>query len=346
MLPQSCVAVILAGGIGERFWPLSTPQRPKQLLNLSDPNRSLLQEAIDRIEPLLGRENVFLATGATVAQAVDDSKLMDRDHLLVEPEARNTLGALSWAISGLRKLGYGDSTVMAVLTADHAIAPEAAFRETVAEALSLAASTDGLVTIGIPPSRAETGYGYIQRGEAVEGGFRVRRFAEKPSAEVAQAFVDSGEYVWNSGMFFWRIGAFARELREHQPEVAALVDTLQTNPARFSEIPSHPIDKALMERSNQIYVVDAKFGWDDVGSWDSLGRTHPTDKDGNVLVGPAAGVDSEGNLVFADGIPVGMIGVSDLIVVATAGGVLVCHRSEAQRVRELVAKMRSIPQSP
>lgn len=340
MLPESCVAVILAGGAGERFWPLSTPSRPKQLLHLADPDRSLLQEAVDRIQPLVGPQNVFLATGKTVAAAVSPTGIVAETQILIEPEARNTLGALAWTVAELRKRGYGENTVMAVLTADHAISPPEAFQECVANALALAASTDGLVTIGIPPTRPETGYGYIQRSDAVEGGFRVKRFAEKPNHEVAQAFVDSGEYLWNSGMFFWRIGAFMREMRAHQPEVAALVDVLDVEPSRFSELPSHPIDKALMERSNQIYVVDATFAWDDVGSWDSLARTHAADADQNVTVGSVSALDSSGCIAFTEGIPVGLIGVEHLIVVATPNGVLVCHRDQAQRVRELLAKMK------
>jgi mannose-1-phosphate guanylyltransferase len=340
MLPESCVAVILAGGIGERFWPLSTPARPKQLLKLNDPDKSLLQEAVERIETLVGSDNVFLATGEVVARAVSASELVPSSHILVEPEARNTLGALAWAASQLRTRGYSDSTVMAVLTADHAISPTERFRDTVTRALALAESTDGLVTIGIPPTRSETGYGYIQRGEAVEGGFKVRRFAEKPSLEVAQSFVESGEYVWNSGMFFWRLGAFLRELREHQPEVAALVDVLDQDPDSFLKIPSHPIDRALMERSKHIFVVDADFEWDDVGSWDALARTFPADETGNVKVGPVSPLHSSSCIAYSEGIPIGLIGVEDLIVVATPEGVLVCHRDQAQRVREMLATMK------
>lgn len=331
------VAVILAGGSGERFWPLSTPERPKQLLKLASETQTLLEEAIERAEPLVSRECIFVATGAGVGAAIIESGLLPPDRVLIEPMAKNTLGALCWAAYELRSRGFSDETTMAVLTADHAIGSPEVFRGAVLSAMQLAEETEGLVTIGIQPSRPETGYGYIQVGSPAGPGFQVRRFAEKPDLADAEAYLKSGDYLWNSGMFFWRIGAFLSELRRHVPEAASILDRL---PASFAEMASAPVDKALMEHSDKIYVFPGKFPWDDVGAWDSLSRTHDADESGNVMVGGAMHIESSGSIVFSDGIPVGVIGVEDLIVVATANGVLVCHRSQAQRVKEIVAKLK------
>jgi mannose-1-phosphate guanylyltransferase len=328
----SRVAVILAGGSGERFWPLSTSSRPKQLLKLANPDRTLLQEALDRAEPIFGREHTYVVTGKQIAEAIREDHGVDDEHLFVEPEAKNTLGALCWAAAQLRTRGYGEADTMAVLTADHAIG--VGFEATAHIALDLAEQSEGLVTIGIEPTRPETGYGYIHRGE----GFQVRGFTEKPSIETAQRYVNSGEYLWNSGMFFWTLGAFLRELRLHAPEAAAVVDRL---PDSFAELPSAPIDRALMEKSSRIFVVPGSFAWDDIGSWDSLARTNRADERGNVLIGASAEIGAANCIVYSEGIPVGLVGVEDLVVVATSNGVLVCHKSQAQRVKEIAARLRS-----
>ncbi len=329
----------MAGGSGERFWPLSTPDRPKQLLTLSGSDKTLLEEAIDRAEAIFGENHVYVATGPRIGPAVLASGLIQPDHVLIEPEPKNTLGAIVWAVSELRKRGYSGSSEMAVLTADHAIGH--GFHKTVDDALSLAKFTEGLVTIGIKPTRAETGYGYIHLADAYGHGFKVERFTEKPSGDLAEKWVASGEYLWNSGMFFWTIGAFLSELAQHVPEAAAILKRLAEEPEAFTELPRIAIDKALMERSERIYVVPAQFPWDDVGSWDSLERTNEPNEKGNVLIGKAIEVDSAGCIVFSEDIPIGVIGVSDLIVVATKKGVLVCPKSEAQRVKEVMALLET-----
>lgn len=331
------VAVILAGGSGERFWPLSTPDRPKQLLKLSGSERTLLEEALDRAEPIFGRDHVYIVTGPRIGPAIAGAGLIAADHVLIEPEPKNTLGALVWAAHQLQVRGYPDLCAMAVLTADHAIGD--GFRETVEDALALAVETGGLVTIGVRPTRPETGYGYIEMGAARAPGFEVRRFAEKPSIDVATEYVASGNFLWNSGMFFWTISSFLSELRKHVPHAAAVLEELPGDLSAFSRLPRAAIDKELMERSDHIFVVPARFPWDDVGSWDSLERTSAPDERGNVLVGNAVALDSSDCIVYSDGIPLGVLGVSDLIVVATPNGVLVCHKSEAQRVKEVMAAL-------
>ncbi|HVT13363.1 MAG TPA: sugar phosphate nucleotidyltransferase [Fimbriimonadaceae bacterium] len=332
------VAVIMAGGTGERFWPLSTPERPKQLLRLSDTERTLLEVARDRATPIFGIEHLYVVTGNRIGPAIEQSGLISSDHVLVEPAAKNTLGALCWAVAQLRAKGYPDDTVMAVLTADHAIGDLDVFSATVRSAMDLALETRGLVTIGIKPTRPETGYGYIHRDEPVGAGYRVGRFAEKPPAATAEAYVASGEYFWNSGMFFWTLGAFLEELRLHVPEAHSVVEELAEHPGAFARLPGIAIDRALMEHSTNIYMVPGAFPWDDVGSWDSLSRTYLADPGGNILLGEAVEVDSKDCIVVSDEIPVGVLGVRDLIIVGTPNGVLVCHKSQAQRVREVLAR--------
>jgi mannose-1-phosphate guanylyltransferase/mannose-6-phosphate isomerase len=273
-------------------------------------------------------------TGERIAVAIQESHTIKQDHILVEPMPKNTLGALCWAVARLRDLGYGEDDTMAVLTADHAIG--VGFEASVSVALDLAEETGGLVTIGIEPTRAETGYGYIRTAE----GFRVKGFTEKPDPATAEQYAASGEYLWNSGMFFWKIGAFVRELRSHEPDASQILDRLASDPAAFSDLVSAPIDRALMEKSSDIFVVPATFAWDDVGAWDAVARTRTADESGNVLIGNASEIDSSGCIIHSEHIPVGVIGVEDLIVVATSEGVLVCHKSQAQRVREVATRLR------
>lgn len=333
------VAIILAGGSGERFWPLSTPDRPKQLLSLSGSGASLLQDSVDRARTLFEPGNIFIVTGERIGPAIRDAGVLPVDQVLIEPEAKNTLGAICWAVAELRKRGYSDDSLMAVLTSDHAIGGVDEFFNSVDNALTLASSMDGLVTIGIPPNRPETGFGYIQLGAPVDAGFAVSRFAEKPPLDKAIEYLASGDYLWNSGMFFWRIGAFVRELSLYDREAAGVLDRLSTDPGIFSELIAAPIDRAVMEKSSRVYVVPAEFSWDDIGSWDSLGRTTASDEAGNVAIGEVVTLDSMGNIVYSDHVPVGVIGMSDIIVVATKYGVLVCPKSQAQRVREIVKRL-------
>ncbi len=326
------VALILAGGSGERFWPLSTGDTPKQLLSLTGSGKTLLQEAVERIRPIFPEGQIYIGTGERIGPALRDAGLVPADNVLIEPAPKNTLGALCWAVSELHKRGIGEDTLMAVLTADHAIGEPERFRATVDEALRVAATTEGLITIGITPTRPEIGYGYIRCGD----GTRAAGFTEKPDLATAESYAASGEYLWNSGMFFWRIDAFERELGRHCPHAASFL----AGGLDFADLASEPVDRALMERSSEVHVVPGAFPWDDVGAWDALARLYPLDAAGNASVGEVAMLDCSNSIVFSDGFPIGVIGVEDLIVVATANGVLVCPKSQAQRVKEIVARMR------
>ncbi len=347
------VAVIMAGGSGERFWPLSRQQRPKQMLRLTHPRKTLLEEAVERILPLIPAEQVFVSTSDILAPSIRGAGLpIPRANVLSEPARRNTAGCLSWVASEVMARFPGEEISLAVLTADHMIGQPGRFRSKVRAAMVAAEKNDALVTIGVRPTRPETGYGYI---EVVKGRFsgaarRVSRFREKPNRELAEEFVASGQHYWNSGMFFWRVDTFLRELDGASPihaevtrNVAALLAKKKAKPAakEFEKLPDISIDYALMERASSVLMVESNFPWDDVGSWDALDRSRPHDAAGNVAEGDPVLVESRGNIVIneagAEHIAVGIVGAENLIVIISRDSVLVASKSSAQDVR-LVAR--------
>ncbi len=356
------IAVVMAGGGGERFWPLSTRGRPKQLLRLADPRRTMLEQAIARLTPLIAPEQVFIATGRHLREAMRTSQtLVPADNILAEPCKRNTLGCLCYAAAEmLARYGAeaGDLT-MAVVTADHRIENDEGFRDAVATAMSTAETEEALVTVGIPPARAETGYGYLELPgdwrQDRDGGRRavpVRRFVEKPDMATAQSFCQAGNYLWNSGMFFWRLEVFLAELARWQPQAAGIVrdlsealvaGNLRDLERRFAELPDLSVDYALMERTDRAMAVVGDFSWDDVGSWDSLQRSFPPDAQGNVAVGDPLLLETEDSIVcqYGDaGRELVTLGVRGLVVVATDNGILVTTRERAQEVKGVVAELR------
>lgn len=325
-------AIIMAGGSGERFWPLSTADRPKQLLDLTGSGKTLLEEAIERARALAG-ENIFVSTSRTLAAAIAESGLVPTGNILAEPEKRNTLGALVWSMGQLTQR-YGSGYTAAILTADHRIEPLSEFVACAAVALDLAEGTNGLVTLGIHPTRPETGYGYIEQGE----GTKVARFVEKPDLATAESYVSTGRFLWNSGMFFWTERAFAHELQLADPTAAAIYGEIAAGShGRFAEIRSQPIDRALMERSSQVHVIPAAFEWDDLGSWDALLRANPADENGNVVIGEAELVDCHRCLVYATGSHprIQLLGWKDAVLVHTGQNLAVFPTSRCQDVRTL-----------
>jgi mannose-1-phosphate guanylyltransferase len=347
----------MAGGSGERFWPLSRPDRPKQLLKLTHPDQTMLEEAVNRIRPLVG-DDAFVATSAALKDVIVESQTVPATNVFAEPTRRNTLGALVWVAASLIATGIEDATV-AVLTADHKIGEPDTFRATVSAAMDIAESTKGLVTLGITPDRPETGYGYIEvdRSSTVKAGdgreaYGSRRFLEKPSQETAEEFIASGNYLWNAGMLFYTISGFTSALREADPEAADILDEIASALKAadhhravhaFERLPNISIDFALMERAKTVYVVPSDFPWDDVGAWDSLERSLETDSAGNVFQGRVIALEAGGCVIVNDDEDkvVGVVGINDLIVVATRHAVLVCPKSEAQRVKLIVARLSS-----
>jgi mannose-1-phosphate guanylyltransferase len=358
-------AVIMAGGSGERFWPASRRARPKQLLRLTHPDLSMIEEAIERIAPLIPREQILIATSELLAQPIADAlPSLPRQNVLAEPEKRNTAACLALAAAHLeQRYGAGQEMVMAVLTADHQIGEPERFRATVARALDFAAEEDALVTIGVVPTRPETGYGYIEiaprdlaAAAPSDSGVpqRVLRFREKPSAAIARDYAKSGRHFWNSGMFFWRVSSLLRGLAEHMSELAvaerAMVGALAGRAGAaslrevFLPLADVSIDIGLMERARNVYVVPADFPWDDVGAWDALDRTRTADADGNVVAGDAVLVDVHDSIVFnepgGDAMAVAVVGLDGIVVATTRDGILVCPKNRAQDVRRVVAELR------
>jgi mannose-1-phosphate guanylyltransferase len=332
--------VILAGGIGSRFWPASTPDRPKQILPLAS-DRPLITDTVERIRPLVPLDRVRVLTGrelvAPIAGAVPD---LDPDrHFLVEPRARGTAPVLVWAAHTLA--AADPDAIMVSLHADHVIRPEPAFRDLVAAAARAADRHDRLFTIGVRPTRPETGYGYIRRGDALDdgGAHAVRAFVEKPDADTAAAYLADGGYLWNSGIFVWRAARLLDEVRAHTPELAELLPLLDDADVAgfFDAAPSLSIDRGVLERSQRVGVVEATFDWDDVGTWDAAGRTRPGDAAGNVALGPAELRDAGSCVVWNEtDEPVVVFGARDLVVVRRDGVTLVLPRDRAADLKTLL----------
>jgi mannose-1-phosphate guanylyltransferase len=343
------VALILAGGSGERFWPVSTVERPKQLLTLLDPELTLLEQTIDRITPLFGFENIFVVCSTALAATFDHVLPKLRGQLIAEPAKRNTAGAIVWAMAKLSS-ETNEEISFTILPADHRIEPAEEFHASILAALEISEEGHSLVTLGIKPTRPETGYGYIQRGEPLKGhAYQVKRFTEKPDPAAALQFVEVGTYLWNCGMFFWTSSTFSEEITTASPVHRACLDTitgylkakkLSDAETTFVSLPNISIDYALLEKSFNIVVVEANFHWDDVGSWDSLSRFLPNDSSGNVHRGAATFTDAAECIVYNDTESVGveMFGVEGLVVVVTGTTVLVCTKEKAQEIRRLSAK--------
>lgn len=353
----------MAGGSGERFWPLSRRLRPKQLLRLTDPDRTMLDEAVHRIEPLVGAGNVLVATATHLQGPIREAGLVTEENVIAEPDKRNTLGALVWLAAVLASRpgeegegGFDEPISLAILTADHKIDDPMTFRKDVELALQIAEETGGLVTLGIPPTRPETGYGYIEaapQDEVTRGRnvFPVASFREKPDKATAEEFVRGGGFTWNSGMFFWTLAGFASELKTAHAEAHAIMlriaEALRAGDqaaaeAAFRELPDLSIDYALMERAKRVYVVPANFPWDDVGAFDALLRTMPSDEYGNVILGEVHAVDCEGCLLYneAGEQVLTAVGLRDQILIQTHDAVLVAAISDAQRVKEIVGRIK------
>lgn len=340
--------VILAGGVGSRFWPVSTPRRPKQLLPLAS-DKPLIRDTVERIAPLIPQERLRILTGAHLAEPILEAlPELGPGNLLLEPRAAGTAPVLAWAAAEIER--RDPDAVMVSLHADHVIHPPEAFRALIARAAELAAGHRRLFTIGAPPTRAETGYGYIRLGaplDALEGdphpepGNAVAEFVEKPSRAVAEEYLASGVHLWNTGLFVWRAADLLDGLERHAPEFRELVPLLREGATEefFRVAPTISVDQALLERSDRVGVVRATFAWDDVGAWDAVARTRPADERGNVVLGEAFAVDARDSILYADDGPVVAFGVEDLVVVRTAGVTFVAHRDRAPDLKAMLEQL-------
>jgi mannose-1-phosphate guanylyltransferase len=364
--PSDRYAVILAGGRGERFWPVSREAMPKQLLRLLG-ERSLLQEAVERILPLVPAKNIFVITNrAQLPEVRRQLPGVPKENLVAEPMGRDTAAAvtLGAAMAGSRST----TAVMAVLPADHVIGEARKFRQVLEDCFDLAGRGQAMVTIGIRPTEPSTGYGYIEVGgvlpppvgvKAYKTAFhKVERFVEKPEFERAVEYVNSGRHRWNAGMFIWGFVTVTEGLQKHQPELYAACQRwfgAADQPAKLARILARDypglkrisIDYALMEHAHNVVVAAGDFPWDDLGSWTALSRHLKPDPEGNCAVGDFVHVDAARNLIFdartRHRTPIAVVGLRDAIYVQTDDAVLIAHKNQAQKIRELVRKLGEDP---
>lgn len=341
--------VIMAGGGGTRFWPLSRQKTPKQLLNLSGKDL-MVNEAVDRMATVIGKSNIFIVTAEVQAPAMiaaTQGRVFPRN-ILAEPAARNTAACIGYsAMEILRK--YGDG-VMIITPADHYIENVPALTEIFKKAIITAEEQDKLVTIGLKPTFPSTGFGYIRyQAETVGDVKPVIEFREKPDVQTARKYVDSGEYAWNSGMFIWKASLILEKLKEFTPDIYEDLKTIgdAMNTPREQEVlhvvyPSIrkiSIDYAVMEpcaAKGEVLVIPGDCGWNDVGSWDMMGILHEPDENGNVLLGDAVTVDVKDSVVFSSGRMVAAVDVENIVIVETPDAVLVCRKDRAQDVKKIV----------
>ena len=343
-------AVILAGGRGERFWPLSRRSRPKQFLPLLG-DRSMLRHTLDRTRGLVEPRDQWIITALDLRkEAESHAPDVPPAQIIGEPVGRNTAPAIALASWWLQDAS-GDTAVV-VLPSDQRVEPETRFREELSRAAQTALERQAIVTFGVPPTRPETGYGYIESGDPIEPGsvfHRVAAFREKPDAATAASYLAGGRHLWNAGMFVFPPRLMLEEIRAHEPRIA---DLLARVPRRgdlsataalegyYRDVPSISIDYAVMERSSRAFVARAGFSWDDLGSWEALGAQEARDALGNFTRGPVLLHDSKDVIAFADGGLVAGVGVEDLVIVRTPDVTLVCRRDRAQEVRAIVEQLK------
>jgi mannose-1-phosphate guanylyltransferase len=344
--------VILAGGRGERFWPLSRQDRPKQLLALNG-QRTMLEETIERVIELVPLERTYVVTGSHLTEPVAKAlPRLRKENLMAEPCGRNTCMAIGLAAAEIGR--HDPDAVMLVLSADHRIEPAERLRSILAFGADLASSEAALVTIGITPSRAETGYGYIEVADTLctQGditAFRVAGFKEKPEPRQAQIYYYGRKHLWNAGIFVWSVPVIWRALAQHCPLHFAALEKCREAPgdlavrkASYDAVPDISIDFAVLEKAENVVTIKADLVWDDVGSWLALDRMRERDHDGNVRAGSVIAVDSTESIIYndAEGL-IATLGISDLVVVRSGPVTFVAHKSRVNQIRNLVQQVQS-----
>jgi mannose-1-phosphate guanylyltransferase len=336
-------SVVLAGGVGSRFWPLSTQERPKQLLPLVG-DKPMLVEQIDRLRPLVEPRRTLVLTNASLVEAIARAAPeIPRANIVAEPRPAGTAAALTWAAHVIEQRDGPDATMISV-HADWAIGDADGFRKALSQAADAAEEHYSLVTVGIVPTRPDPGFGYIEPGDVVSatgrGVRQVVRFVEKPSRERAAKMKEEG-YLWNSGIFVWRVGAFLNEVRAHAKEVAPALERHPDDLAAFFGAITNAIsiDHAVLERSKRVLVLAGDFGWDDVGTWGALHRVRAKDAGGNALSGPVHAMNATNNVVHAEGTTVVLYGVTDLVVIARDGLTVVTTVDASADLKRLVESL-------
>jgi mannose-1-phosphate guanylyltransferase len=343
--------LVLAGGSGSRFWPLSRRDRPKQLLPFAG-GASLLRRTLERLEPLSPASAVWVSTTVELRDAIArELPELPAERIVAEPEGRNTAPAIAWALARMPE--SGDASAVAVLPSDHHVADAGAFRAALAGAARTAEDRRCVVTLGVPPERAETGFGYLELAAAATDGLEampLERFVEKPDAATARAFAASGRHLWNAGIFVFAPEVLFAHLERHQPEIHRAVRAVRSGAGKldstaeerlYAELPAVSIDHGVMERleRGEVFTVPLRCGWSDLGSWEALAAVLPGDDSGNHRSGDVLALEARDNVLFADAGTIAVLGVEGLVVVRSGDAVLVVPRERSQEVRRIVAEL-------
>ena len=347
-------ATILAGGGGTRFWPLSRQETPKQLLNISG-NDIMLNDTIERFKGIIPQENTVIVTNrsqAVLLESIMHSSVL-KDNILIEPVARNTAASILFAALSIEKF-HGES-LMVVLPSDHHITDENQFRTTLDQACTVAMETDKIVTIGIKPTFPSTGYGYICYDHAPVATnpvavYEVAEFVEKPNFQMAQTYLSSGHYLWNSGMFIWKTSIIIENFKRYLPRLYKTMLPISEHLGTEQEddvinrvyptLQNISIDYGILERCDEVVVLSGNFGWNDIGSWDALGAIFPPDESGNIVKANYMGIDTRNSIIYGNGRLITTIGIDGLIIADTEDALLICPKDKAQSVKEVVDMLK------
>lgn len=334
--------VILAGGFGERFWPKSKPDTPKQLLSITS-QKTLLEETLDRIAPLIPKERILIVTNKDIGTKILCAvSILTTDNIIVEPCRKNTAPAI--ALASLYLKNKDEDAVMVVLPSDHFIPDKEKFLKTLSTAYELAKEREHLITFGIKPTRPETEYGYIEVGKKVGNSYEVNAFREKPDIETAKKFLSKGGYLWNSGMFIWHVETILDAFSKFMPELYSGLMKINNELSLeefFQDVQNISIDFGIMEKAKNILMIEGDFTWDDVGSWKALERIYPKNENGNVVVGEHIGINTQNCIIVGEKKLIATIGISDLIVVDTQEATFVCPKERAEEVKKIVEKLNN-----
>ena len=356
-------AVIMAGGVGARFWPKGTSKLPKQFIRIADENHTLLQQAYKRLEGVFHDTKIFIVTNVIYKNEVRKQlPKIPEENIICEPIGRNTAPCIGLACLFINQ--FKSEANVLVVAADHIINDEKEFHRVIKSGLKFVGDNGGIVTLGIHPTKPETGFGYIQYdadkvteieieskdGNTFEKIYKVKTFAEKPNADMAKTFLESGDFLWNSGMFIFRTDTMMEEIRNFMPELFEALEKLKHSllsndfdkvlETEYSKLKSVSIDYGVMEKAKDVYIIRSHFGWNDVGAWDEVYNIKEKDSNGNVNQGRTVTIDTKNCLIINDQKMVATIGVEDLLIINTDNGLLICKRGEAQTVKEVVDYLR------
>lgn len=345
-------AVIMAGGKGERFWPQSRVNHPKQFLSLTPDGKTMIQKTVARLSSLVDAEDIFVVTNKNYIETLKEQlPELSNENIIAEPAARNTAPCIGLAASVIQKK-YGEDTIMLVLPSDHLIKFTAMYIDTVKTAIKTAEQGENLVTIGITPTYPETGYGYINFAskEAQNGAYEVIRFVEKPDIDKAKSYVNSGEYLWNSGMFVWKTSTIMTNIKRFLPDIyeglLPIAESYGTDrfgeclEREFPKLRSESIDFGVMEKADNIYTIPGNFGWDDVGNWLALERINPTNEFGNMVKGDVISIGTKNTTVVGNKKLIATVGIENLVIVDTDDAILVCAKDSTQDVKKVIENLK------